>query len=124
MSYPARLTSTGLNYPPLENTMENSEDSKTCTNCGQVKPLTSFRVKKSRCKDCEREYARQWRAENPDYDREYRLENKDYFAEYDRQYLIENPEVVRRRNRVRREREASAEQPKSDWERDQIRGWQ
>ena len=46
---------------------------KTCSRCGQVKPLDSFHKDKSRrdgrrdiCKECAQEYYRNWKRTNPD----------------------------------------------------------
>ena len=75
--------------------------SKTCTKCGETKPLDDFHRDKTRsggrrsdCKECRREYSRRYREENRDerreYDRRYREENRDELRERARRYREEN----------------------------------
>lgn len=79
-------------------------ESKKCTKCGQIKPATVeyFRAEKrttvgmqSKCRDCEREYRRQFRAENPGLDREYYEANKHWLLPK----MNEAAKVRRRDNR-------------------------
>ena len=75
--------------------------SKTCTKCGETKPLDDFhRYKRSpdgrkpHCKECVREYKHRYYEENRDKERErnrrYREENRDKRLEYARRYHEEN----------------------------------
>lgn len=73
--------------------MTDTPTEKTCTGCGETKPLEDFKKHKagrfgreSKCKDCERERQRAWHERNPDYMREYmkgwRERNPDYRKEH------------------------------------------
>lgn len=84
--------------------------SKTCTKCGDTKPLDDFYRNKGKadgrnphCKECEREYHRRYREENRDkwreYHRRYREGNREKVQERDRRWREEN-----RDNRLEYER--------------------
>ena len=75
--------------------------SKTCTKCGETKPLDDFHRDKTGaggrrpdCKECVREYKRRYHEENRDkrleYKRRYREENRDKVLESERRYREEN----------------------------------
>ena len=75
--------------------------SKTCTKCGETKPLDDFHRDKTGaggrrpdCKECRRGYSRRYREENRDerreYDRRYREENRDELRERALRYREEN----------------------------------
>ena len=75
--------------------------SKTCTKCGETKPLDDFHRNKTGaggrrpdCKECVREYARRYYEENRDkrleYSRRYHEENRDKTLDYQRRYYEEN----------------------------------
>ena len=75
--------------------------SKTCTKCGETKPLDDFHRDKTGaggrrpdCKECVREYKRRYHEENRDkrleYKRRYREENRDKVRESERRYREEN----------------------------------
>ena len=75
--------------------------SKTCTKCGETKPLDGFHRNKggvdgrrSDCKECMREYLRRYREDNRDkrleYARRYHEGNRDKVREYRRRYYEEN----------------------------------
>lgn len=60
-----------MSYVPVEGL-------KACRRCGELKDVVKFRVfrrhgdpnreyRRSWCRDCDREYGRQWRARNPGY---------------------------------------------------------
>ena len=79
--------------------------SKTCTKCGETKPLDDFHRDKTRaggrkpyCKECVREYARRYYEENSDKEldrhRRYREENRDKERERHRRYREENRDEV------------------------------
>ena len=88
--------------------------SKTCTKCGETKPLDDFYRDKTRaggrwpyCKECVREYTRRHYEENRDKERErnrrYREENRDKVRERKRRYYEENRDKVRESKRRYRE---------------------
>ena len=103
--------------------------SKTCTKCGETKPLDDFHRDKTGaggrrpdCKECKLEYsrrhheenrdkrleyARRYREENRDKEldrhRRYREENRDEVLEYGLRYYEENREKIREYNRRYRE---------------------
>lgn len=73
---------------------------KRCTKCRKFKPLSQFhKSKKSQsgfkhyCMECSRDALRQWQSENADHRREYA-----------RQYRANNPDYVERLNAAGRER--------------------
>ena len=90
--------------------------SKTCTKCGETKPLDDFHRNKtgaggrrSYCKECVREYTRRYYEENRDKARErkrrhyeenrdnhrrYYEENRDKVREYHRRYYEENRDII------------------------------
>ena len=79
--------------------------SKTCTKCGETKPLDGFNRHKGRvdgrnpyCRECMREYLRRDYEENRDREREckhrYREENRDKVREYQRRYREENRDIL------------------------------
>ena len=83
---------------------------KTCTKCGETKPLDGFHRNKggvdgrhSRCKECVREDLRRYYEENRDkkleYARRYREENRDKVRESERRYYEENRDKVRESER-------------------------
>lgn len=64
---------------------------RTCTCCGQTKPITEYHKKTGRvgqflshCKTCGKEKKRKWATQN-----------KEKVAAYDKKYREENPEVIR-----------------------------
>lgn len=69
-------------------------NTKICTNCGLAKLLSAFSNQKSQrdgkkhqCKECDREYKKQ-----------YYTENRENILEYQKQYSEKHPEVGRRSN--------------------------
>lgn len=83
---------------------------KTCTGCGETKPLDRFSKEKrrednrrSRCKSCDAEYKRRYRAENRDklaeYQRRYDAENRDKVVERRRRYVEKNRDKIAERRR-------------------------
>ena len=80
--------------------------SKTCTKCGETKPLDDFYRDKTGaggrrpdCKECVREYKRSYHEENRDkrleYSRRYHEENRDKIRERKRRYYEENRDKER-----------------------------
>lgn len=87
---------------------------KTCTKCGEAKPLDGFHkdkrkrgARKSRCKECEAERSLRYREENREkireYKRRYREENREKVLEQKRRYREKNREKIRERDRIYRE---------------------
>ena len=89
-------------------------DTKTCTKCGESKPLTEYHRDVGRpdglkcyCRSCVLAVVRRWREENPErareYGRQWRQENPERTRErargYARQRYQENPERVREKSR-------------------------
>lgn len=89
---------------------------KTCSKCGETKPLADFVKNERKCKPCATDYKRKWREQNKSriaenriansdriaaQKRLYRLENKEKFAEYSRRYRMENLEKIKQRERMR-----------------------
>lgn len=70
---------------------------KSCTRCGESKPLAMFnRQKRSAdgrqdwCKSCNKEYQRTWREKNPQYQAEWREKNNGYHLRYHRDWRADN----------------------------------
>ena len=74
---------------------------KTCTKCGETKPLDDFHRHRGKaegrnswCRECAAEYRRGYHEENRDkrleYQRRYYEENRDKALEYQRRYREEN----------------------------------
>ena len=100
--------------------------SKTCTKCGETKPLDGFHRHKRHtdgrnphCKECERERHRRYYEDNRDkqidYSRRYREENRDkaldrhrrYYEdnrdkklEYQRRYYEENRDILKQGSKI------------------------
>ena len=98
---------------------------RVCRKCGQEKPLEEFVKDKTRelgynytCKQCKREHAckyradnhekvlertRKWRVDNPEkvreYDRKYRADNHEKILEYGRKHYAENSERYKKYGR-------------------------
>ena len=88
--------------------------SKTCTKCGETKPLDDFHRNKTGaggrrpdCKECVRECSRRYYEENRDKrlecSRRYYEENRDKVREYKRSYYEESRDKVRECQRRYRE---------------------
>lgn len=87
---------------------------KTCTKCGETKPLDGFCRDRSRadgrqarCRECMAEYARRYHDANRDKElerkRKWREENRDKAEEHQRRYREENRDKVQERQRRWRE---------------------
>ena len=100
--------------------------SKTCTKCGETKPLDDFHRDKTRaggryphCKECRRERNRRRYEENRDKERErnrrryeenrdkerernrrYREENRDKMLDYKRRYYEENRDILNQGSKI------------------------
>lgn len=80
---------------------------KKCTKCGEILPATTeyFNKKKSGkyglradCKNCRKQYHREYYKDNKDdileYHREYYKDNKDYILEESKKYYVSNKDTV------------------------------
>jgi len=77
---------------------------KICLKCGELKSLEEFYLdktskdgKRSACKECIKEYDRQWRIKNPEYYRQWFIKH----PEYDRQKYIRNKKKIKIRKHQR-----------------------
>lgn len=81
---------------------------KICNKCGEEKPATTEYFRKDKrnkdglmrqCKDCTKEYYKQYRKENKEklkeYKKQWRQENKEHYLEYNKQYYKENKEYIK-----------------------------
>ena len=81
---------------------------KICSKCGEEKPATTEYFRKAKankdglmrqCKDCTKEYYKQYRKENKEklkeHKKQWRQENKEYYLEYNKQYYKENKEKIK-----------------------------
>jgi len=59
---------------------------KTCSKCGEVKPIGECRKGRNQCKACIAEYNKQWRQDNKEhkkqYDKQWRQDNKEHIKQY------------------------------------------
>lgn len=85
-------------------------ENKRCNNCGEVKPISEFRKRKSckdsyrgRCRSYKAEYGREYYKNNPEKERErnrrYRENNREKVREYQKKWAKNNPEKVREKAR-------------------------
>lgn len=87
---------------------DNLVQVKTCTKCGETKPVTGFYTSKSRhgkiglradCKDCVKTASARWASENPERKAElvarYRVEHAGELKEYLTEWRNNNPDKVR-----------------------------
>lgn len=77
---------------------------KTCTKCGETKPLEDFYSDKRRkdgryshCKPCHLDCGRSWRSRNPDAAKRAYQRNRVYESERKKRLRREQPEVLRER---------------------------
>ena len=79
---------------------------KKCCICKEIKSLDMFyrnKTKKDRlqtyCKDCAKEYDREYHKKFNHKIREYRLKNKDKMKEYNADYILKNKDKVKRQRK-------------------------
>jgi len=76
---------------------------KTCSKCGETKPIDEFCKGRNVCKICRSQYDKEYYLKNKDkirerdkeYQKENRLENKDNIREYQKEYWLKNREKLR-----------------------------
>ena len=68
-------------------------ETKVCSRCGELKPVSKFYKDRAKCKDCINKYMKEYRKKNADkikeyskeYMKEYRKQNADKFKEYQKE---------------------------------------
>ena len=77
-----------------------SADVKTCTRCGEVKPLEAYSRdrrtadgRRSRCKTCQRSESAAWRESHPDYHSAWYSSHKALKSTLNAAYRARHPEV-------------------------------
>jgi len=71
---------------------------KTCSKCGEVKPIGEYYEGKNQCKACRAEYSKQY-YQDPDnkehkkqYDKQWHQDNKEHIKQYQKQWRQDNKE--------------------------------
>lgn len=110
---------------------------KVCSKCGEEKPATTEYFRKAKrnkdglmrqCKDCTKEYYKQYRQENKEklkeYKKQWRQENQEYFKqwyqknkEYLKQYRQENEEHFKQYRKENKESKRQHEQKRRAFKR-------
>jgi hypothetical protein len=76
---------------------------KTCSICNKIGGFNLFNSKGNYCKECQREYDRQYREKNKEYirerDKNYRKENPEVIKERKKQYYKNNKEIIQEKNK-------------------------
>lgn len=96
LSEPADLPLSSVNRSPQQ--WSSGKETKTCTQCGLVKPLDDFRKYSGRgrsgrrplCKPCQRQYEKRWRSASIEYRQKQRSEHKARHPGYSREYRAKN----------------------------------
>lgn len=82
-------------------------EGKVCAKCGEWKTLEEYHKNKKTkdgrgtyCKECQKEYQKQWRENNPGYhnseqQKQYKENNKERIKEYHKQYRKDNAERIK-----------------------------
>jgi hypothetical protein len=95
--------------PPLKQVLTEKE----CTKCEQVLPIENFGIRvykgysqyRSDCKECNQNYSKTYRKENPEkvleYNRNYLSTRKDVAREWNRRYIALNRERIRECHRIK-----------------------
>lgn len=75
------------------------ETTKICKKCGRELPLECFSKNKTKkdglqpyCKECQKQYGKQWRADNPEYNKQWYAEHKEERDAYIKQWEAEHAE--------------------------------
>ena len=87
---------------------------KRCTICGEIKPISEFsfhnkakKIYQVWCRECQKEYRKQWDKKNPKYWKKWEEENKERREKYRKEYYEANKEQDK--ERVRKYQEANKE---------------
>jgi len=78
---------------------------KTCSKCGETKPIDEFVKNGNICLICHRQFQKEYRLKNPDkikeWHRKYRHKNKDKINEQGKKYYLKNKNKINERERER-----------------------
>jgi hypothetical protein len=105
---------------------------KTCSKCQEVKPLTDFYNHRpgkfgvsSRCKKCLKKKSKEWRKNNPEKRKEYKAQydrnNSEKIKEYNKKWHENNPERVREIDRKYRKNNPEKDNSKNSKRKALIR---
>lgn len=76
-------------------------ETKICNKCLKEKEITEFELRadthkyRNTCKECRKQYTREWHKNNIDHVKEYIKENKDYISEQKKQYYEDHKEHLK-----------------------------
>jgi hypothetical protein len=71
-------------------------ETKICNKCGKEKDLTEFELRsdthkyRNTCRECRKEYCRQWHLDNIEHVKKYREDNKEYISKRNKEYYNEH----------------------------------
>jgi len=106
---------------------------KTCSKCGEVKPISEMRKNRNQCKACvaeywkqyrqdpvikerqkqyDKQYGKQWRQDNKEHRKQYRQDNKEHIKQYNKQYYQDNKEHIKQRDKQYRQDPVNKERRK------------
>jgi len=115
---------------------------KTCSKCGEVKPISEMRKNRNQCKACvaeywkqyrqdpvikerqkqyDKQYGKQWRQDNKEHRKQYRQDNKEHIKQYNKQYYQDNKEHIKQRDKQYRQDPVNKERRKQynkQWRQD------
>ena len=84
---------------------------KRCTICGESKPISEFsfhnkakKIYQVWCKECQKEYKKQWDKKNPEYNRQWTENNREYAKERNKLWYEANKEYSKERSKRYREK--------------------
>lgn len=77
-------------------------ETKHCNRCDCVYPLCEFKHGKSHCYNCQKAYARAWKAKNrervAEYNTIYKAEHRDEISLYNTAYSLNNRDTIQKRS--------------------------
>jgi hypothetical protein len=84
---------------------------KRCTICGEIKPISEFsfhnkakKIYQVWCRECQKEYKKQWDKKNPEYNRQWTENNREYAKERNKLWYKANKEYSKERSKRYREK--------------------
>ena len=87
------------------------EQGKLCTKCGVWKPLEEFNKHKrgkygrrAECKECKKEYQKQWRENNKEHRKEYQKQWRENNPNYQKQWHLNNSEQQKQYREANKEK--------------------
>lgn len=103
-----------------KNPKEIREGMKKCTKCGKWKLLEEYHKAKkgkygrqSKCKECEKEYKKQWEESNPEYHKRYYKDNSEHYKKYRKQHYQNNAEYCKEYSKQRYQNNKEHEKERS-----------